>query len=404
MTPVARSGARRLRWFVGRAIDAAAWRRGHMHLLLRQLRADGALPTSGATDTAHLTAAAAWLERAQDAVGGGGFSGRYRLDRGWTAAYPETTGYLIPTLLALANHSGVSQYRLRAAGAVRFLLPLQLPSGAFSAGELDEKSGPSVFNTAQIIKGLDAWSAASGDAAALDAAHRAARWLVSVQDSDGAWRRYTFGGKASAYYAYASCALATLGKRTRDNELLAVAERHLNWVLSQYDHDRAWFRLAGFPDDHAADRAVTHTIGYTLDGVLESSQALGREDALAAARASAIALAEKVRALGSVPGVLSAGWRPDASYACLTGNAQMALVWLRLNTLEPNHRLTEAALIAIEQIKAAQSLTNPNPGIRGGIAGSYPIWGDYLYMAFPNWAAKYFVDALLAWDAAAALP
>jgi hypothetical protein len=33
--------------------------------------------------------------------------------------------------------------------------------------------------------------------------------------------------------------------------------------------------------------------------------------------------------------------------------------------------------------------------VRGGIAGSLPIWGDYSRFEYPNWAAKFFADALL---------
>ena len=39
---------------------------------------------------------------------------------------------------------------------------------------------------------------------------------------------------------------------------------------------------------------------------------------------------------------------------------------------------------------------NPNPGINGGIPGSFPIWGKYITNTIPNWAAKYFIDALMA--------
>ncbi len=33
--------------------------------------------------------------------------------------------------------------------------------------------------------------------------------------------------------------------------------------------------------------------------------------------------------------------------------------------------------------------------MRGGIAGSAPIWGDYSRFEYPNWAAKFFADALM---------
>jgi hypothetical protein len=58
-------------------------------------------------------------------------------------------------------------------------------------------------------------------------------------------------------------------------------------------------------------------------------------------------------------------------------------------------------LRAIELVKRAQPLMHPHSGIRGGIPGSDPIWGDYLTMALPNWAAKYFIDALLRKEALA---
>ena len=42
-----------------------------------------------------------------------------------------------------------------------------------------------------------------------------------------------------------------------------------------------------------------------------------------------------------------------------------------------------------------QSLNSVNPGIRGAIPESFPCWGKYNPFSFPNWAAKYFIDALI---------
>ncbi|MEP6573681.1 MAG: hypothetical protein ABJD11_13330, partial [Gemmatimonadota bacterium] len=57
----------------------------------------------------HLREAIGWLERAQDAVEGGGIARGYNImyskyfrGRSWQPAYPETTGYIIPTLLEAA--------------------------------------------------------------------------------------------------------------------------------------------------------------------------------------------------------------------------------------------------------------------------------------------------------------
>ena len=73
----------------------------------------------------------------------------------------------------------------------------------------------------------------------------------------------------------------------------------------------------------------------------------------------------------------------------------MALIWFRLYARDGDPRLLNAALKALEQVKRAQSIHNPDPGIRGGIPGSDPIWGDYIPNRIPNWAAKFFIDALL---------
>jgi hypothetical protein len=58
-------------------------------------------------------------------------------------------------------------------------------------------------------------------------------------------------------------------------------------------------------------------------------------------------------------------------------------------------RLVNAALKSIDLVKLAQPMRNPNPGLFGGIPGSDPIHGSYTEGAVPNWAAKYFIDALL---------
>src|SRR5438552_1348023 len=61
----------------------------------------------------HLQEALGWLCRAQDAAGGGGVARSYSLwfkrvhhCRGWLAAFPETTGYIIPTFFDCAALTG----------------------------------------------------------------------------------------------------------------------------------------------------------------------------------------------------------------------------------------------------------------------------------------------------------
>ena len=210
------------------------------------------------------------MGRAQDITGNGGVSGRYFLGHGWSSSYPETTGYIIPTFLALSKRLNSDQFIQRAQKAVNFLLTLQLPDGGFPGGEIHENTTrPSMFNTAQIITGLIAWHAFSKEEQVLNAARKAGDWLVSIQDKDGAWRMHVYNNLTVTYSAHASCWLAELGEYTGERSYLDAAEKNFDWVLSHQDMETGWIELAGFDlNDHKCRQAVTHTIAYTLWGLL----------------------------------------------------------------------------------------------------------------------------------------
>jgi hypothetical protein len=110
---------------------------------------------------------------------------------------------------------------------------------------------------------------------------------------------------------------------------------------------------------------------------------------------AAQAMAKAQRADGSLAGTYADGWVPKASYCCLTGVAQMSLNWLRLAQTAPNTELRGCAQRALAYLKRHQRLDDPDPIVRGAIAGSAPIWGRYAMFEFPNWAPKFFADALM---------
>jgi hypothetical protein len=43
---------------------------------------------------------------------------------------------------------------------------------------------------------------------------------------------------------------------------------------------------------------------------------------------------------------------------------------------------------------STQNIATSDLDVRGGIKGSHPVWGRYAFMSFPNWATKFFVDAM----------
>ena len=82
-------------------------------------------------------------------------------------------------------------------------------------------------------------------------------------------------------------------------------------------------------------------------------------------------------------------------YSCVTGNAQMAAQWFRLARVTGDRRFGDGARQATRFLKSIHDCATSNPRIRGAVKGSHPIWGRYLFGSYPNWAAKFFMDALL---------
>ena len=107
------------------------------------------------------------------------------------------------------------------------------------------------------------------------------------------------------------------------------------------------------------------------------------------------ALAGVQRKDGWLAGTYKDGWEADAGYCCLTGLAQMSLNWIRLAQITGDAGLHSHAQAGLAYIKATQKLRDPDDTVCGGIAGSFPIWGDYSRFEYPNWAAKFFSDALM---------
>ncbi len=353
------------------------------------------------SDGGHLRAAMEWLTRAQDATRCGGVSMGYSLEKGWLAPYPETSGYIIPTFLTYASYSRQSDFIERARSIGDWEINIQLHSGAVRGG-VGINDFPSVFNTGQVILGWAALYKAIQEPRFLDAAVKAADWLVSVQDEDGKWSRHVYMDTSSVYHTEVDWPLLELYAITHNDSFRKAAERNIAWAL-RYARPNGWFEKMAFIENGLP---LTHTIGYTLQGLLESSPHLGdemRKRAIAAARSAAEHILITYEATKDDPyampryltALLDEQWRPRARYSCLTGDAQIALVWLGIYRLTRDARFLNAALKMLDHVKKTQIVRRARNGIRGGIAGAHPVWGEYQDFVYPNWAAKFFADAIM---------
>ncbi len=368
------------------------WRPRHMELVWNSLRG---LASEARSHALHLAGAIDWLCRAQDVRDGhpdaGGVSAGWSFEDGWLPSYPETTGYIIETMIAAAQVLQRPELVARAHRMIDWELSIQLPDGAFPGHFGEPGSRPVIFNTGQIMHGMVAGHTQLQRPECLASAVRAGHWLADQQDADGCWRKHEHHNTPHVYNTRASWPLLATGLIAGEQRLIEAARRNLDWALTQQTAS-GWFATNAFVPGRSP---FTHTIAYALRGLLESGVLLGEPRYLDAALRAGRGMAAVQRADGWLAGTYKDGWIPDAGYACLTGVAQMSLNWTRLAQATGAEELRPHARSALAFLKTTQRLDHADPAVRGGIAGSAPIWGDYSRFEYPNWAAKFFADALM---------
>jgi glycosyltransferase involved in cell wall biosynthesis/ubiquinone/menaquinone biosynthesis C-methylase UbiE len=256
-------------------------------------------------------------------------------------AYPEVSGYLVPTLLACGE-------RALARRLVRWLCCIQRAEGSFAGPDGIAR----VFDTAQALRGLLA--GASLEPVALACAQRAADYLCDEMIDGG---RGGFGKRYSdeipeSVHLYALPPLVAAATMLDEPRYRAAAER----CLSAY--------VDG--EDRIATDDLTHFLAYRLEALIE----MGREDL---ARPALAALRERQAADGSVPG------RPDVRWVCTPGLAQIAICWYRIG----EHEAADRALAWLEARQTPQ----------GGFRGSEGPGAAYFADTEPSWAVKFYLDA-----------
>ena len=341
----------------------------------------------------HIEAGLKWLCRAQDASPDGGVSIRFSLLRGWESSYPETTGYIIPTFLHYSEMSGDESYRERAFRMAEWELSIQQDDGSFIGGPLHSGVGKLVFDTGQIIFGLLEAFHYSNDERFIKAAKAAGDWLLNVQDEDGAWRTCTYHSIPHTYHSRVAWPLVKLYNVTEEMKYLEGARKNIDWVLSNLA-ENGWFRNAGFTDKNNKE-PYTHTIAYTIRGVLEAGMLLEEQHYIDAAGRSANELLRIIISEGFFWGKYDSSWEGNNTFSCLTGNAQISIIFLKLYKVTNELKYLYGANALNNYLRTKQDISTKNENIRGAITGSWPIWGEYERLSYPNWATKFFVDALI---------
>jgi hypothetical protein len=358
-------------------------------LLLRDEQA-GANSDCGPDRAVELTLN--WLCRAQDMSPGrdGGVSGFYKLGSGWAASYPETTGYIICSFIDQGLKRGRDDLLDRARRMLDWLVEIQFPEGGFQGGLIDAaRPVPVTFNTGQILLGLARGTEVFGDCYH-DAMARTANWLVETQDADGCWRSAPTPLAApgeKAYETHVSWGLFEAARVAGRQSWGAAGLRQVRWAVRKMQPN-GWMADCCMTDSPP----LTHTLGYALKGIIEAYRFSNDRFFLDAAVRLADGFAGCIGQDGYLAGRLRRDWSPAVDWACVTGSSQIAwsLMFLGQNTA---HNQYQALARKLNQFVRRTMLVAGDADVVGGVRGSFPLNGEYFPFAFPNWAAKFTLDA-----------
>ncbi len=357
------------------------------------------IPFKAKSDKLHLKSAMEWIALAHDITGNQGVSAAYYLEQNkWGKSYVETTGYIIPTFLNYYLLTKKSKFLQEAKCMADWEISMQAKDGAFGEFDNFDKLNKKIFNTGQVIFGLCSMYIVTRNSKYLSAAIKAGNWLVRMQDISGAWIKYTTQG-AKTYHARVDWALLELYSLTKIKKFQVTAQKNLNWVLQQ-QMSNGWFKNTSLSEK---DKPWTHLIAYTIRGLLECSFLL-KGNLKKRTFQSAKLASEKMLEIYSnngfnhLPCVINKDWLSNDKNTCLTGNCQIAIIWLRFYSITKDLKYKNAAKKIINQVKTIQIIGKNNKGIRnisGGILGCYPLNGNYCAYMIINWATKFFADSLM---------
>ena len=342
----------------------------------------------------HLQESIAWLKRAQDSGTDRGVSYGARLGQKFQASYPETTGYIISTFVDLSRLFRVPEYMERAIEMGLWEISVQMASGAVMGGLVNRNPTPAVFNTGQVLLGWASLYRATQDNRFSLAGQRAAGWLMSVQEPSGHWIQgnSNYAAKnATLYNVKAAWGLAEMGRALGREDMVQAAVRNAEYTVARQAAN-GWFPDCCLSDPSAP---LLHTVAYTMQGLVGMGRLLGRQDFIGAAARTADQLLNLMDDEGFIPGRIDSSFTRTVDWSCLTGTAQVSIVWSQLYRLTQRDEYREAAKRANQYLMARHDVTSPDPAIRGGLAGSWPVWGGYCPFMILNWATKFLVDALV---------
>lgn len=313
---------------------------------------------------------------------------------GWSAPYPETTGYIIPTFFEASKIEGYQHLTQYAITMADWIISLQsqdgaLPGGLYYAKKKNEKSN---FNTAQMIIGLVAAYQNTKKDKYIDSASKAAKWLANNQENDGTWLKFHYQNEFfPSYYTRVAWPMLQTAIISNDTQTQIAAIKTLNFI-NKKTQSNGFVSDCGFKP---GSYAFLHTIAYTIRGFLESYLLTRNEEYYNTAHNLAYKLLRKYELSKRLGGAYYENFKEINGYRCLTGEAQITIIWLKLFEISNDIRFVNASSKLLDDLCKTQPMKNTILLKSGGLKGSHPYYGRYISFRQPNWATKFFIDAML---------
>ena len=281
--------------------------------------------------------ALAWIRANEISTGG------IRVHSNHSDAYPEVTGYIIPTLIKYGERDLANRL-------IQWLLCIQRADGSYTGPD----GAPYVFDTGQALRGLLA--GADFIPRSLYAAERALDYLYRqmVRDGEGGFADRYAGVIPESIHLYLLPPMIHAANLLGKPACKKAAER----CLEHYCSHSHFLQMT----------TLTHFLGYELEALID----LGRVDRAASLLGK---LHEQQNHDGSVPGKEGVRW------ICAPGLAQLALSWYKIGQWEPADK-------ALGWLESRQTFS-------GGFFGSYGQNAKYFPKIEVSWAPKFYLDAHL---------
>ena len=319
------------------------------------------------TNDSAINSAIAWLLNIRNK----GFPAKYSILHGMGNDFPETTGYIIPTLIKYNKPACIK--------AGDWLIEIQNEDGSFGTdNNLQDKK---IFDTSQTIFGLLSLYKETSDRKYLDSAYLAADFIVKNQEPNGSFIKYAYNNIPHSYYTRTAYALLLLDK----DKYQKSAERNIRWTISN-QQENGFFSHSSFNKNESSP---LHTIAYTIEGILKSGIILNNQNYISVAKKSADMFLNK-----ELYSFYDSKWNIKDSSKCLTGMAQISIIFLNLYEITKDIKYLLNAKKINRYLKKKQ-IHSKYKLIDGAIPGSYPINAKYMPFSYPNWSAKFFIDSLV---------